>query len=92
MTGLECGPQKIQRGTLADVASIPYRRHHRRMNERTKHLERSRKPCERARVQSFLSEEEEEEAATGDENGAIGIMGILTAATKPGIFTPLKTL
>ena len=28
----------------------------------------------------------------GGENGAIGIMGILTAATKPGIFTPLKRL
>ena len=99
MTGLECGLED-----LAALASIPYRSHHQRMSEGAtgpaEHLERSRKPFEReARVQSFLLEETEE-AARGAEARMTPsgwqqapserIMGILTAATKVGIFTPPK--
>ena len=60
-----------------------------RASEASKHFERSRKPCESTTV-IFVG--------GGGENGAIGNgdgsssadNGILTAATKPGIFTPKK--
>ena len=68
-----------------------------RASERTSEAPRAKQEAVRAnaQVQSFLSEEaaaEEAAEEAGGENGAIGIMGILTAATKPGIFTPLKRL
>ena len=70
MTGLECGLKD-----LAALASIPYRSHHQRMSvrpdRRSTSSEAGSRSSERARVQSFLSEETEE--AGRGENDAIGM-------------------